>query len=100
MFLTSVLTRTPFPQAEPTRLSHGELEVKEHLPINSSPWDGLASLSWGSVQPFVWSCPSFSLVGSQGMGPSGSFMLLIEAVEIKSCCPQDLYGVPLQDLHL
>lgn len=49
MFLTSVLTRALFPQAEPTSLSHGGLEVKKDLPINSSPWDGLASLSCGFI---------------------------------------------------
>lgn len=56
----------------------GELEVKEHLPINSSPWDGLASLACGFNKPFLCSCPSFSLAGSPGVGSSHSFMLLMK----------------------
>lgn len=35
--------KSSFPKTEPTKLFHGELEVKEHVAINSSPRGGLVS---------------------------------------------------------
>lgn len=102
MFLTSVLTRTLFPQAEPTRLSHEELEVKEHLPINSAPWDGLASLVlWVQLSRSCVQLSEFQSYWKPGGGPKLQFHAVNgEAVAIKSCCPHVLYGVPLGDPHL
>lgn len=95
--MTSVLTRTLFPQAEPTRLSQEELEVKEHLPINSPPWDGLASLVlWVQLSHSCVQLSEFQSCCKPGCGPKLQLPAVSEeAVGIKSCHPHVLDGVPL-----